>query len=193
MTDDFIEVYPNAFSSEFCQAAIQYFEDMKAAGFTTTRQEHEAGVKKTQKQDHMLFATTETAINLRPTIQLANEFNKIYWGDCYTKYTDKYSILNDYDQHFNYEIKIQKTEIGGGYHLWHSENMLRVLSPRLLVWTVYLNDVAEGGETEFLYQHRRVKAEAGSCMIFPANFTHPHRGNPPLSNDKYIITGWTEF
>ena len=26
--------------------------------------------------------------------------------------------------------------------------------------------------------------------IFPAGFMHTHRGNPPISNDKYILTGW---
>jgi len=24
-------------------------------------------------------------------------------------------------------------------------------------------------------------------------FTHTHRGNPPLSNTKYIMTGWLEY
>jgi len=60
-------------------------------------------------------------------------------------------------------------------------------------WMVYLNDVEEGGETEFLYQHKRLKPEQGTLVIWPASFTHTHRGNPPLSNDKYIVTGWTEF
>jgi len=44
-----------------------------------------------------------------------------------------------------------------------------------------------------LYQKRRVKPEQGTICIFPAGFTHVHRGNPPLSGDKYIATGWYEF
>ena len=58
---------------------------------------------------------------------------------------------------------------------------------------VYLNDVTEGGETEFLYQKCRFKPEKNTILIWPAQFTHVHRGNPPLSNDKYIITGWVEY
>ena len=61
---------------------------------------------------------------------------------------------------------------------------------RILVWTIYLNDVEECGETEFLYQSKRVKAKKGDICIFPAQFNYTHRGNPPLSGDKYIITGW---
>jgi len=57
---------------------------------------------------------------------------------------------------------------------------------------LYLNTVSEGGETEFLYLHRRIKPLQGRLLIFPASFTHTHRGNPPLSGDKYILTSWLE-
>ena len=55
---------------------------------------------------------------------------------------------------------------------------------------IYLNDVKEGGETEFLYHSKRIKAEKGKIIIFPTDFMHTHRGNPPISNSKYILTGW---
>jgi hypothetical protein len=58
---------------------------------------------------------------------------------------------------------------------------------------IYLNDVEEGGETEFLYQKRRVQAKQGRLVMWPAAYTHTHRGNPPLSGDKYALTGWLEF
>ena len=64
---------------------------------------------------------------------------------------------------------------------------------RVLSWILYLNDVEEGGETEFLYQSMRFKPKAGTFILFPAHFTHTHRGNPPLSGVKYIATGWIEF
>jgi len=91
-------------------------------------------------------------------------------------------------------IKIQKTLPGGGYHIWHIERGHKEFScKRALVWTVYLNDIKEGGETEFLYQKCRFKPEKNTMLVWPAQFTHVHRGNPPLSNDKYIITGWVEY
>ena len=58
-----------------------------------------------------------------------------------------------------------------------------------MAWMVYLNDVEEGGETEFLYQKRKVKPKKGTILIWPGGYTHLHRGNPPMS-DKYIATGW---
>jgi len=54
----------------------------------------------------------------------------------------------------------------------------------------YLNDNFEGGETEFLYLNKRVSAKQGRIIIFPAGFTHVHRGNPPIGGEKYIVTSW---
>jgi hypothetical protein len=56
-----------------------------------------------------------------------------------------------------------------------------------------LNDNFEAGETEFLYQQYRYKPKMGDVIIFPAAFTHTHRGNPPIGGTKYIITGWLEY
>ena len=51
----------------------------------------------------------------------------------------------------------------------------------------------EKGETEFLYYPTRIKPEEGKFILFPGSFTHTHRGNQPLSGDKYILTGWVEY
>jgi len=120
-------------------------------------------------------------------------FNDAFWSIAYKQYAEEFDTLVDYSPHKIFNIKIQKTDLKGGYHIWHAENSDVAACKRLLVFTVYLNDVKEGGETEFLYLSRRVKAKAGTICIFPSSFTHTHRGNPPLSNTKYIITGWVEM
>ena len=58
---------------------------------------------------------------------------------------------------------------------------------------MYLSDVEEGGELEFLYQNKRVKPKKGDFVVWPAYFTHMHRGNPPISDEKYIVTGWYQY
>ena len=63
----------------------------------------------------------------------------------------------------------------------------------MLVAILYLNTVKEGGETEFLYQRTRISPKQGTLILFPPSWTHTHRGNPPLSGNKYILTTWMEF
>ena len=84
---------------------------------------------------------------------------------------------------------LQKTEPEQGYHIFHGENLDWNMQHRTMAWMVYLNDVPEGGETEFLYQKKRFKPKAGTVLIWPGSYTHLHRGNPPFST-KYIATGW---
>ncbi|MFN9605615.1 MAG: 2OG-Fe(II) oxygenase [Planctomycetota bacterium] len=95
-------------------------------------------------------------------------------------------------------INVQKySKNVGGYYYWHSEIYPRDPAAetlhRVLLFMFYLNDVDEGGETEFLYQERKLKPTAGTMVIAPAGFTHTHRGNVPRSNDKYILTSWILF
>lgn len=89
-------------------------------------------------------------------------------------------------------VKLQHTPVGGGFHEWHCEQGGGHSAARSLVWMIYLNDVTDGGDTEFLYQHMKVQPKKGTLVIWPAGITHPHRGNPPYSNDKYVATGWFE-
>ena len=96
-------------------------------------------------------------------------------------------------QHSPKGMSVQKTLPHQGYHAWHSENADLSSASRILAYTVYLNGVEEGGETEFLYQGVKIKPEPGKLSIFPTSFTHPHRGNPIYKGVKYIVTGWYTF
>jgi len=57
----------------------------------------------------------------------------------------------------------------------------------------YLNDVYEEGGTEFLCQKLKVDARKGLTLIWPADWTHMHRGVVSRTEEKYIITGWFSF
>ena len=59
----------------------------------------------------------------------------------------------------------------------------------LITYLFYLNTIEEGGETEFI-DGTKIKPETGKLLIFPATWTYEHRGNVPISSNKYICTGW---
>lgn len=91
-------------------------------------------------------------------------------------------------------VQMQKYDAGrGNYAYWHCEVYPQAGDDpvhRTLLWMYYLNDVAEGGETDFWYQRRSIQPRAGRMVIAPAYFTHTHRGRVPVSGDKYILTSW---
>ena len=91
------------------------------------------------------------------------------------------------------DYSIRRYPKGEGHFGTHVDTTSKMTYNRLLAFILYLNDVEEGGETEFLYQSRRVKPKQGTMVICPSSFTHTHRGNPPLTGDKYMINGWIEY
>jgi hypothetical protein len=191
MTHNFIGIYENILPETNCQQLIDFFEKCDKLGLTRTRQEHDR-VSKLYKHDDSLFIPSLATLDVT-TYDVINTLSSFFWSHVYGKYVDEYPTLEQIDKHQIYTFKIQRTPIGGGYHIWHTEQYDRLTSDRVLAFTCYLNDVEEGGETEFLYYPKRVKATRGTFLLFPGGFTHTHRGNPPISNTKYIVTGWLQF
>jgi len=50
-----------------------------------------------------------------------------------------------------------------------------------------------GGETYFSHYDINVKPKKGLTIIWPAEWTHAHRGNILLGESKYMLTGWMSF
>ena len=90
-------------------------------------------------------------------------------------------------------MKMQRTPPGGGYHVWHGEQGGGDHAARVLVYMLYLNTLEphEAGETEFLYQQQRFRPTENQIILWPASFTHTHRGNTVFGErSKYVVTGW---
>ena len=120
-------------------------------------------------------------------------FFDIFFNKHWKWYAQQYEVLQTISRHRIYDMKIQKTEPCEGYHVWHPEAGHKEWRDRIAVFSLFLNTLEEGGETEFLYQSTRVKPVENTLVIFPAGYTHAHRGNPPLKGTKYLLTGWIEW
>lgn len=107
-------------------------------------------------------------------------------------------FLTDYMNYFNIGGFLQ-TEQGtniqyyppkeGGFFKYHCERGSTEDMSRQVVFMTYLNDIEEGGETEFLFQKVKVKPKKGLTLLWPSDFTHKHRGLP-CNFEKWIVTGW---
>ena len=184
--DNHIGVFKNFMTDKLINSYITFFNNCEEQGAVYPRKEDETLVSDSAISTIMGSVNTALTYSNKPFIDM-------FFKDVYPLYVQKYSHLKKLATHNILEVKIQKTKVGEGYHMWHCENAEMKARNRILAFSVYLNDVAEGGETEFLYQKCRFKPEKNTLLVWPSQFTHVHRGNPPLSNDKYIITGWVEY
>jgi hypothetical protein len=191
--EDFIGVFDNVIDSQKCQSIINYFERLNE--FHRVRSRSELTGKPAIEQDTSVynFAVENNEQFISVNEKILTDFN-IGLQECYQQYTKKYGVLNEMAKHrINLDIKLQKTAPGEGYHIWHCEHNGAMTGKRLFLIILYLNEVDVGGETEFLYLHKRIQPKTGRLLICPSGFTHTHRGNPPLSGCKYILNGWVEF
>jgi hypothetical protein len=193
MIDNFIGVFENAVSKEYCEQVIEHYNQMERMNKTFSRQQLE-GVSKMFKdtKSYSLLDDKDSQV-VHGNGLIASTFANAL-GNANQEYGNKYGILGAVATYQVSEtIKIQKTEPSEGYHVWHCEHCAIAYGRRMMQAILYLNDVEEGGETEFLYFSKRVKPKQGTLLLFPASFTHTHRGNPPLSGTKYIMNTWLEY
>ncbi|MBO2701132.1 2OG-Fe(II) oxygenase [Shewanella algae] len=219
---DFIEVYPNAIPDELCDRLVAAFDahpgvtegrtghgvdkEKKISRDLTLDQYPELQPLRNELLGHTLkhagryFDKYAMALMGAVAVQVADES-----GNAVTLTPDNYARLGapraEALVQYLYRsgtINLQRYQRDvGGYPHWHSEQFPQAghndALHRVVLYMFYLNDVAEGGETEFFYQQRKIAPKKGTMVIAPAGFTHSHRGNRPKSDDKYIATSWIMF
>jgi len=91
-------------------------------------------------------------------------------------------------------MQVMKYEPDQYYSRLHCENdghahYLR----RAFAWQIFLNTIKSGGGTEFVYQKFVAQPVVGDFYMWPAGWTHLHRGVNAPKETKYIITGWCSY
>ena len=188
----FIGLYHDVYPQGYCQHLIDAFNNLEECGVGFSRQKSENTLRHV-KEDHQININLKNH-NLSP-FEEKNPTDIFFKGlqHCYEEYANKYSVLKDGGNIRATTIKMQRTGPGGGYHVWHAEQGPELLANRVAAYMLYLNTIPkeEGAETEFLYQQLRLTPEENTMVIWPAAYTHAHRGNPVLgTTHKYIVTGW---
>jgi len=211
--DDFLFEYKNALSSEYCDYLINIYNDPsnnKIEGITNSGP-HKAKITteilleskintKFYKEYNYIFNVLNSYLTKQENIFKGSDMSEFRSGN-------KFSLTEkdiSYGYSYYYSTKdfiVAKYTKNVGMYNWHHDGYDSSVFPpeivntstnipfiRMYTFLFYLNDIEEGGETEFL--HRKIKPEKGKLLLFPATFIYPHKGCMPISNDKYICTGW---
>ena len=184
--DPYLFVIEHSFSDKECDDMIKQFENethlhyngVTGGGYTPmTKRTLEINLTRTEtwrKWNNLCFKKLSEALGK-------------YAIHCLEKCHNNY-LLNARVNDTGYQL--QKYMKEQQYYKWHQDGGLKPghAEHRIITYLWYLNDVDEGGETYFF--HGKVKPKKGNLVLFPAFWTYNHKGATPISNDKYIITGW---
>lgn len=172
---------------DVCDRLIHFFnlnKDLTVSGFVYRKDKKV--IRKSVKES--------TDLHISPYEQggVIGEYRN-YISEITSKYLQKFKFANKVSRFGICDFyNIQHYPIKGGFKKWHHEVASLKAVHRHLVFMTYLNDVEDGG-TEFLYQKIKTNAEKGLTLIWPAIWTHTHRGIVSKTKEKYIVTGWHEF
>lgn len=176
--ESFIGVWQLDPAEDFCNGIIKYFETSKEI----PKQRADDDVKNMYQM--YVYDTTNAYVKF---------LNEKILPTLYQEYCEKYEKLPMVREVNSSVVKIQRYDApDDAYKQWHCErtNLDPMNITRHLVWMIYLNDIDEGGETEFYYQKLKIKPKAGKMLVWTPDWIHTHRGVPAPKETKYIATGW---
>ena len=179
--NSFLFEKPGALTAAICDGIIRRFEKTPAEQFP--------GRVGEGKHNFDLKRSTDIYISDKPHWKSVNQ----QLNDSLTQALDEFSESFPFFKqrrlkHIGYGI--QRTRKGEFFH-WHIDSITATDRQLVAIW--YLNDIKEGGETEFFVQNARVRPQRGKLLLFPPFWTHEHRGVRPLNEVKYIATTWVLF
>ena len=141
--------------------------------------------------------SVDITINPKDILIPGNEIFKVYFEklfECHQDYIAQWPFLEGFCE--RYEIgsfNLQRYNPGQHFKKIHTERSSLGTLHRIFVFMTYLNDVKDGGSTYFKHYDLEIEPKQGLTLIWPAEWTHAHRGNIINSDSKYIITGWINF
>ena len=188
---DFVGIYDESVPIELCNEFVENYEEAKKnRTIIDCSVKNKTGIldqmsPHVRKDEVAYVAPLMSTIYPIPPVNAYFEFLQ----KCFVVYMERYSI-DFYGIIYNNVFKIHKVRKTEGFHKWHYERAIPATIDRLMAYMTYLEVPKKGGETEFLHQSLRIDPIVGRTLIWPAGFTHMHRGNPPLDGEKMYITGW---
>jgi len=175
-------------SPAICDELINFFEKHQ----TNQTQGQTAGGLNLESKN-----STDLSIRPRDLDQADHEPVRNYLEslfECHKDYVEQWPFLKSIMPKVEISsFNIQRYQPGGHFLKTHAERTTVSTSHRVLAWMTYLNDIEDGGSTHFEHLDLDVQPQKGKTLIWPAEWTHAHRGNVVNSGTKYVITGWMHF
>lgn len=172
--EDFIKVYNDVFSREYCQELITHINTGQSKFI-----DHQKKPK-----FHELVLPEDMSLTC---IDIVKPF--------LDKYVDNVGCDEWLPPTYTYEFpRVKKyrknTDDQFGPHVDVGDHKS---SRRFLAFLVYLNDIEVGGETNFIGIDKHIKPKCGRMVVFPPVWMIPHEGKPTISHDKYILSTYLHY
>jgi len=181
---DYIRVYDDALTADFCGRLVAGFEQSIAEQFRNGRDVHDALNKS---------AWTEVDIG-RVADEAFLGFFLAQIDASLARYNRDVPLTIPVPMRPRTDRLILKRYRPGGEESFQPHfDSIDAVCGRFMVFLWYLNDVERGGETQFCDLGVKVAPRTGRLLMFPPYWMFQHAGLPPVSGDKYILSTYLMF
>ena len=191
--DRYIKIYDDVIDADSCNMLIGKFEAAEEDQYEEVRQaERDKAIAFTQIN---LVNNEDWASVQNGMLQVFQDYIMAYINDC--KIQPK-----QWPETYGYEAIRMKRYLNNNYDRFdpHVDVKNYETSRRFLAFFIYLNDVDEGGETEFIsinkpgtYIPLKITPRRGRLLMFPPMWMYYHAGLKPVSNNKYLIHSYCHY
>ncbi len=178
---DFIVPYHGGLPADICGRIIEAFERDPNRQASKTA----AGIVEGGRRGEIVAMTGPEWAELR---ELVVEKAIVCLHDYASRFSSIEFILKHEETTLSPPI-IEKIIPGQGFD-WHIDSGPKGTARRFLSVLTYLQDVNDGGRTEFPLQNKAVQPRQGTMVLFPPYWMFPHRGAPPVREVKYKLTNY---
>jgi prolyl 4-hydroxylase len=183
--NNFLDIYKinNFLSCDECRDLIQSFEDEEFEKSTITNSNENDKIR-TSSTCHLFPDKNKLYENLNSKICKIIGIDELKGEICQVQ---KYNIGEEFKEHSDYfDEKLE-----------YNKKYLMEKGQRTWTFMIYLNNVEEGGETNFPKINLKIKPICGMALIWnnliddqQVNFYSLHQGLPVIKGEKIIITKW---
>ena len=191
--EKYIKIYDDVIDADSCNMLIGKFEAAEEEQYEEVRQvERDKAIAFTQIN---LVNNEDWASVQNGMLEVFQDYIMAYINDC--KIEPK-----QWPQTYGYEAIRMKRYLNNNYDRFdpHVDVKNYETSRRFLAFFIYLNDVDEGGETEFIninkpgtYIPLKITPRRGRLLMFPPLWMYYHAGLKPVSNNKYLIHSYCHY
>ena len=183
---DYIKVYDDICDKEFCDQIVEAFK---------SQEEHHVYIDRLKRPTFTELNISQRYLEKDVEWMGIQKQVQAYFIEAVSAYMDELEIGADFPAKYAFEeFRIKRyLQNSNDEFADHVDVGDHNSARRFLVCFLYLNDVEEGGTTDFPKIEHAINPKCARILVFPPNWMYRHAGRPVTKGTKYILGTYLHY
>ncbi len=183
---DYIKVYDDICDTETCNQIVEAFN---------SQEDYHVYIDRLKRPTFTEMNISQRYLEKDPQWIIFQKQIQTFFIEAVSKYMDELDIGPDFPAKYAFEeFRIKKYSANSADEFADHVDVGDYNSARrFLVCFLYLNDVEEGGTTDFPKINHAITPKCARILVFPPNWMYRHAGRPVTKGTKYILGSYLHY